>query len=219
MIQIQNITKRFDEKAVINDITRTVDEGTMFGIVGSNGVGKSTLLRLLAGVYKPDSGSISYGGAPVWDNPAVKEKIVFVADELYMPFYMNIKSMANLYKAAYKSFDMEHLCKLTTAFKLNPKASFNTFSKGMRRQAAIALALSARPKYLLLDETFDGLDVVMSSYMKRSIYEDMAERGTTVILSSHSLKELEDCADRLALLHDGSIVFDSQLSDFENAFF
>lgn len=218
MIKTQNLTKRFGKKTAINNVTCIINEGSMYGLVGSNGAGKSTLLRLLSGIYRPDSGTVSYGGQPVWDNPAVKEKIVFIADELYLPSSQSIKSMAAMYKAAYKGFDTARLSELCAALGLDPKASFNTFSKGMRRQAATILALSAKPKYLLLDETFDGLDVVMRSFVKQVIYDDMAQRGTTVIISSHSLKELEDCCDRLALLHEGGIVLDSELCDLKDGY-
>lgn len=219
MIEIKNLTKGFGENIAVKDVSLTVQKGSMFGLVGSNGAGKSTLFRLLAGIYKPDGGSITYGGEPVWENTAVKEKIIFVSDDLYLPFSQSIRSMGKLYKAAYKSFDKERLDSLVSVLRLNPKATFNTFSKGMRRQAAIALALSVRPDYLLLDETFDGLDIVMRGFIKQVIYEDMAERGTTVLLSSHSLKELEDCADRIALLHRGEIVMDSDLADAAFSFF
>lgn len=216
MIEIKNLTKGFGERIAVKDVSIAIEKGSMFGLVGSNGAGKSTLFRLLAGIYKPDRGSITYGGAPVWENPAVKEKLFFVTDELYLPSVQSIKSISGIYKAAYKDFNTERLNTLVSALKLNPKASFGTYSKGMRRQAAVAFALSTMPDYLLLDETFDGLDIVMRGFIKQVIYEDMAERGTTVLLSSHSLKELEDCSDRIALLHRGEIVMDSDLADLKD---
>ena len=219
MLEIKNLTKCFGETKAINDLSLSIEEGGVFGLVGSNGAGKSTLLRLLAGIYKPDSGTVSYSGEGVWENPKVKRKTAFVADELYLPPSHSINTMATLYKAAYEGFDTERLASLTEALKLNPRASFNSFSKGMRRQAATLLALCTTPDYLLLDETFDGLDIVMRGFVKQIIFDDIARRGTTVILSSHSLKELEDCCDRLALLHEGSVVLDSNATDLKNSYF
>jgi len=219
MIKAENITKTFGKKIAINSTSFTVKAGSLCGIVGSNGAGKSTLLRMLAGVYKPDTGSITYGGKPIWDNPEVKEKTVFVSDEPYLPAIQSIKSMASMYKAAYKDFNTERLKELCGSLNLDMKASFNSFSKGMRRQAATILALSAMPDYLLLDETFDGLDSVMRSFVKQLIYEDMASRGTTVILTSHSLRELEDCSDGLMLLHRGGVVLYSELQGLKDTFF
>lgn len=219
MIKAENVTKIFGKKIATNNISCTVKAGSLCGIVGSNGAGKSTLLRLLAGVYKPDAGSITYGGKGVWENPAVKEKIIFVPDELYLPATQSIKSMASMYKAVYKGFNAERLEELCDGLSLDIKAAFNSFSKGMRRQAAIALALSAMPSYLLLDETFDGLDPVMRGFVKQLIFEDMASRGTTVILTSHSLRELEDCSDSLLLLHRGGIALDSELQGLKDSLF
>ncbi len=218
MIKTENLTKIFGKRIAINNISCSISKGSLCGIVGSNGAGKSTLLRLLAGVYKPDSGSVTYNGKPVWDNPEVKEKTVFIADELYLPATQSIKSMASMYKAVYKDFDMGRLKELCSALNLDFKASFNSFSKGMRRQAATILAMSALPEYLLFDETFDGLDPVMRGIVKQLIYEDMSRRGTTVVLTSHSLRELEDCSDSLMLIHQGGVVLDSELQGLKEKF-
>ena len=219
MIEVKNLTKYFGAKAALDDVTFTASESCVYGLVGSNGAGKSTLLRLLSGVYQADKGSISYGGKAVFDNPDVKERIAFVPDELYFPTAATLKSMASLYKAAYKSFDKERFASITEAYGLSVSAGINTFSKGMRRQAATALALSVRPKYLFLDETFDGLDPVVRQLTKQLIYNDMAENGTTVIISSHSLKELEESCDRLALLHNGKVVLDDDAQELQSGYF
>lgn len=219
MIEVKNLTKCFGETVALNNVTFTVNDACVYGLVGSNGAGKSTLLRLLSGVYKADVGAVTYNGKPVFDNPAVKEGIVFVPDELYFPSASTIKSMASLYRSAYKSFDNKRFSAITESYGLDPSASISTLSKGMRRQAATALALSVRPKYLFLDETFDGLDPVVRQLTKQLIYSDMAENGTTVIISSHSLKELEESCDHLALLHKGKVVLDNDTQDLRGGFF
>ena len=158
-------------------------------------------------------------GQPVYENPFVKKDIVFVADELYFLPQSNMNAMAKMYAACYSNFDANRFKTLCKEFNLNPKKNLNTFSKGMRRQAATILALSARPKYLFLDETFDGLDPIIRNLVKRTIYEDVLERRTTVILASHSLRELEDTCDQLALLHKGGIVLESDIQNLKTAMF
>jgi ABC-2 type transport system ATP-binding protein len=187
--------------------------------VGSNGAGKSTFLRLLCGIYKADAGKILYDGMPVYENPGVKETIMFVPDELYFLPQASMNRMAKMYRAIYKNFSMEKFKKLAEAFGLDPKANINTFSKGMKRQAATALALAVQPKYLFFDETFDGLDPVKRNLVKTLIYNDVAERNSTAIITSHSLRELEDTCDQLALLHQGGIVFESDIQDLKTSLF
>jgi ABC-2 type transport system ATP-binding protein len=187
--------------------------------VGSNGAGKSTFLRLLCGIYKADAGKILYDGMPVYENPGVKETIMFVPDELYFLPQASMNRMAKMYRAIYKNFSMEKFKKLAEAFGLDPKANINTFSKGMKRQAATALALAVQPKYLFFDETFDGLDPVKRNLVKTLIYNDVAERNSTAIITSHSLRELEDTCDQLALLHQGGIVFESDIQELKTSLF
>lgn len=219
MIQANNVVKKFGKAVALNGLTCNIADGCLYGLVGSNGAGKSTFLRLISGIYRADKGSITYDGAPVFDNPAVKNDIVFIADDLYFSAQSSMNDMASLYKAIYKSFDTERFRSLTSTFRLNPKASVNTFSKGMRRQAAMILGLSVKPKYLFFDETFDGLDPVMRNLIKKVIYNDAAERGTTVIISSHSLRELEDTCDQLALLHKGGIVLESDVQNLKTSLY
>ncbi len=225
MIQAQNVTKAFcsasQPKAhvALNNLSCTIPGGCIYGLVGSNGAGKSTFLRLLSGVYHPDSGSIEIDGLPVWENPAAKNKIFYVPDDLYFLPHTNMNKMAHYYKALYSKFNRERFDHLTETFGLDPSASLNTFSKGMRRQAATILALSTMPDYLFFDETFDGLDPVMRRLVKQVIYNDVLDRGTTTIITSHSLRELEDTCDQLALLHKGGIVFESDIQNLKTALF
>ena len=225
MIQAQNLTKAFcsasQPKAhvALNNLSCTIPGGCIYGLVGSNGAGKSTFLRLLSGVYRPDSGTIEIDGLPVWENPAAKNKIFYVPDDLYFLPQTSMNKMAHYYNALYAKFSRERFEHLTQTFGLDPTANLNTFSKGMRRQAATILALSTMPDYLFFDETFDGLDPVVRRLVKQVIYTDVLDRGTTTIITSHSLRELEDTCDQLALLHKGGIVFESDIQNLKTALF
>ena len=196
-----------------------IPRGCIYGMIGANGSGKSTFLRLLAGVYRPTSGTITVDDMPVWENPAAKSRIAYIPDDLYFLPQSSMDGMAQMYRAIYPRFDQERYRKLTQTFRLDPKANIHTFSKGMRRQAAAILGLSAMPDYLFFDETFDGLDPVMRGLVKQVIYQDVIERNTTTIITSHSLHELEDTCDQLALLHRGGIVFQSDVQDLKTSLF
>ncbi|MBQ9082359.1 MAG: ABC transporter ATP-binding protein [Clostridia bacterium] len=219
MIQAEMLTKKFDRFVALDRISCTIPKGCIYGMVGSNGAGKSTFLRLLSGIYQPDSGKALVDGMEVYENPEAKARIAFVPDDLYFLPNSSMNRMAQLYRAIYKNFDMERFAFLTQAFRLNPKANIQTFSKGMKRQAAIILALSSRPDYYFFDETFDGLDPVMRGLVKSLICEDVAERQVTAILTSHSLRELEDTCDQLALLHKGGLVFESDIQRLKTSLF
>ncbi len=215
MIEITNLSKNFEDKDALKDISFRIHDETVLGMVGSNGAGKSTILRLLAGIYKEDEGNILYDGVEVYDNPEVKKDIVYVGDELYFLTGSNIKRMAELYASVYKNFDYDKLNKLLEIFKLDPYKNISEFSKGMKRQMATILALSTGCKYMFFDETFDGLDPVIRTQVKRIIAGEVAKRKATVIITSHSLRELEDICDHLALLHEGKLVVDSDIMDLK----
>ena len=219
MISAKNITMKFDDFTALNHLNCEIPDSCIYGLVGSNGAGKSTFLRLISGVYKPYEGTITVDDAPIWENPEIKSQIMYVPDELYFLPQSNMKTMAKLYAAAYKSFSYDRFHELTKTFGLNPEANINTFSKGMKRQAATILALSTMPRYLFFDETFDGLDPVMRNLVKTVIYNDVCERKTTTIITSHSLRELEDTCDQLALLHKGGIVFESDIQNLKTSLF
>lgn len=219
MINTSHITKTFEDYDALHDVSCTIPKGCIYGMVGSNGAGKSTFLRLITGIYKPNQGTITIDDQPVYENPAIKEKIAFVPDELYFLPGANMLRMAKLYQSIYTNFSMERFHFLTEAFRLNPKKNIHTFSKGMKRQVAIILALSAKPDYLIFDETFDGLDPIMRKLIKGILMEDVAEREATVIITSHSLRELEDTCDQLALLHKGGLVLQNDVDDLKTSQF
>ncbi len=225
MIVADRITKTFrsasapEPHTALSNLCCTIPGGCIYGLVGSNGAGKSTFLRLLSGVYRPDSGSIFLDDMPIWENPEAKNKLFYVPDDIYFLPQSNMYRMARYYKALYPKFNFERYENLTATFKLPEFNNFNTFSKGMRRQAATILALSTMPDYLFFDETFDGLDPVMRRLVKQVIYQDVMDRGTTTIITSHSLRELEDTCDQLALLHQGGIVFESDIQNLKTALF
>lgn len=219
MIKTTNLTKKFDGYTALDSVSCEIPDGCIYGMVGSNGAGKSTFLRLLSGVYKQDEGEVLFDGAPVYENVDVKKRIAFVADDLFYLNNASMNRMAKCYASFYENFDKERYMKLVEAFKLDPNKSMNTFSKGMRRQAAIILAISTKPDYLFLDETFDGLDPVMRNLVKSLICKDVEDRKTTAILTSHSLRELEDTCDQLALIHKGGLLFESDVTDLKTSLF
>lgn len=219
MIETNNLTKSFDDFTAVSGINCTIPDGCIYGMVGSNGAGKSTFLRLISGIYRPDSGDILIDGIPVYENPEVKKIISFIPDDLYFLPGANMKRMVDFYSSIYDSFDMERFNTLTEAFGLNPAKNINTFSKGMKRQVAIILALSSKPKYMFFDETFDGLDPVMRNLVKGLICKDVIDYKTTAIITSHSLRELEDICDQLSLLHKGGLILESDIDGLKTSHF
>ena len=219
MIVAENLTKKFDDFCALDSISCTINDGCIYGMVGSNGAGKSTFLRLITGVYKADGGSVTLDGEDVWDNPSVKRRIAYVPDELYFLPGASMERMADLYRHCYDNFDKGRFTSLADKFGLNVKKSISTFSKGMKRQAATILALSTCPDYIFFDETFDGLDPIMRNYVKSIICQDVLDRGATAVITSHSLRELEDTCDQLALLHKGGLVLQSDIQNLKTAQF
>lgn len=219
MLEVKNLTKKFDRFVAVDSLSCTIPDGCIFGMVGSNGAGKSTFLRCVSGVYKPDGGEILLDGSPVWENPDVKEKIILIPDELFFLQGASMNRMAALYSKVYPNFDKKRYEELTLVFGLDPKKNVATFSKGMRRQAATILSLSAKPQYIFFDETFDGLDPIMRNIVKKIICDDVAERKATAVITSHSLRELEDTCDQLALLHKGGLILQSDVSNLKTSLF
>lgn len=219
MIQVNNVTKKFGSFTALNNMSCKISDGCIYGLIGSNGAGKSTFLRLITGVYKPDEGQVLLDGEPVYENPAAKAKIAYVPDELFFLPGSSLNRMAKLYAAVFPDFSFVRFQELVKLFGLSPKAPVNTFSKGMRRQGATLLALACRPKYIFFDETFDGLDPVMRNVVKQLITTDVLERQATAIITSHSLRELEDTCDQLSLLHKGGIIFESDIQDLKTTLF
>lgn len=217
MITVKNLTKKFDNFVALQDINCNIPEGSIYGLVGSNGAGKSTFLRLITGVYSQDEGEILIDDMPVWNNPQVKNLFMYVPDELYFINGASMERMGKLYSACFKEFDFIKMRELANKLNLNTRKNINTFSKGMKRQAAIILALATNPKYIFFDETFDGLDPIVRNVIKKIIYNDIVERKATAIITSHSLRELEDTCDQLALLHKGGLVFERDISDLKTS--
>lgn len=213
MIEIKNLTKNFFSVKALDDIDFNIEEGSIYGLVGSNGSGKSTLMRLISGVYIADSGEILVDNEVSFDNPAVKTKIMFVGDTPYFLSQSNLKEMAELYASMYENFSWDTYNYLLTVFPLSQKAKLSSFSKGMQRQAALILALASRPKYLLLDEAFDGLDVVMRRVLANLLIEDVEERGMTVMIASHNLRELEDVCNHIGLIHNGKLILGGETEE------
>ncbi len=203
MIEIRNLGKSFGEKQVLSGAELSVEKGSVFGLIGINGAGKSTLLRLIAGVLKPDCGEILIDGEPVYENESVKKKIFFLQDDPYYTTNLTARTQAEFYKNFY-DFDDGVFLSYADKFKLNISKPLRNFSKGMKRQTFISLALACKPEYMLLDEAFDGLDPLARLEFKRGIIE-LAEKGTTFLIASHSLRELEDISDSFALLDDKTV--------------
>ncbi len=204
MIKIENLTKNLGENKVLEGLDLIINDGDIFGLVGINGAGKSTLLRTISGVYEAESGSITYDGKDVFENPEVKKDIFFLSDNPYYPNNSSINNIIDFYKSFY-DIDVERFNKIINKFKLDTKKTINNFSKGMKRQLFIALAIAIGPKYLFLDEAFDGLDPLARLIFKRELSELIEEKKITVIISSHSLRELEDICDKYGLLDKGKI--------------
>ena len=215
MIEAVELTKKFGSLAALDSISFTIGEGSIFGLVGSNGAGKSTLLRTIAGVYAPTKGKLLVDGESSFENPKIKDRIFFVSD---FPFFLkgtSMDTMAVFYAGLYGGWNAAKYDKLASTFPIDRKAKLSTMSKGMQRQAALILALSTSPRYLLLDEAFDGLDPVIRQLLKHLLAETVAELGTSVVISSHNLRELEDVCDHIGLMHKGGILFEDELDNLK----
>lgn len=211
MVKIDNLTKKFGTHAALDNFSLEVKKGSAYGLLGTNGAGKSTLLRLLSGVYKADSGSITIDNQPVFDNVAIKQRLLLISDETSQFNHMTLKQMHDFYKTFYPHFDEKTFERLHEILDLPLNKTLSTFSKGMKRQSAVICGLSSSPDYLFLDEAFDGLDPTMRIAVKKMIIDAMCESDMTVILSSHNLNEIEEFCDTVGLLHEGKLVFNREL--------
>lgn len=212
MIEIKDCVMSFERgENALDGISVSVPEGSAYGLLGSNGAGKSTLLRLMTGIYKPAFGSVRVDGEEVYDNPRIKERVFLVGDETVQFTNMTLKQMRDYYKTFYATFSDELFEKLLGTVKLPRDRKLMTFSKGMKRQAAVICGLSCKTPYLLLDEAFDGLDPTMRNIVKKMLIDAMLDRKLTVIFSSHNMGEMDEFCDRVGLLHNGKVVFDREL--------
>lgn len=216
MIELKNVDKTLGGVHAVDHVSGTIREGMVFGLIGSNGAGKSTLLRMISGVIRPDDGTILCDGAPVFENPEAKAQICFLPDTPYFFPNADIRQMRDYYAMIYPSFNRKQFDALAARFRLNPKRSIHAFSKGMKKQVSILLGLCAGTKYLLCDETFDGLDPVVRQAVKSLIAAEIIERDFTPVISSHNLRELEDICDSIGLLHEGRLLLTRDLDDAKN---
>ena len=217
MIQVNNVVKTFDGSRALDGLTMRVERGSIYGLVGPNGSGKSTILRHITGVYRPDSGSVLVEGKPVYEDPEVKARIAVIPDELYYFNSASTRDMMRFYRGVYPKFDMERYETLRKAFpEVDEKAPIRRLSKGMQKQSAFWLALCCDPEILVLDEPVDGLDPVMRRQVWSLLMGDVAQRGTTVLVSSHNLRELEDVCDHVGILSHGKVLLERSLTDLQD---
>lgn len=217
MIEAKNVVKSFDGFRALDGLTMTVPHGSIYGLVGPNGAGKSTLLRHVTGVYRQDSGSVLIEGNPVYENPAAKSRIASIPDELYYFLSASTRDMMRFYRGFYPRFDVKRYEALKDVFTTIPeKQPIRRLSKGMQKQSAFWLALCCQPKVLVLDEPVDGLDPVMRRQVWSLLMGDVAQRGTTVLVSSHNLRELEDVCDHVGILSHGKVLLERSLTDLQD---
>ena len=217
MLEMKNVTKTFGSFTALDDLSMTVPRGTVYGLVGPNGAGKSTAIRHLTGVYRPDSGSITMEGQPIYENPELKERIASIPDEIFHFPSATMEEMHRYYRGMYPNFDEELYQRLYEVFNLPRKGQIRRFSKGMQKQAAFHLSICCRPDVLILDEPVDGLDPVMRRQVWSLILADVAQRGTTVLISSHNLRELEDICDHVGIMDHGKMLLERSLADMQGS--
>ena len=219
MIKIRNLSKKFDTDDVLNKLNCTIKESCIYGLVGANGSGKSTMLRIINGIYEADSGEVTIDGENISDNEELKQRMVFIPDDLFFYPGYSLYDTALYYQSMYKKFDMDKLIGLAKTLKLDLNTKVNTFSKGMKRQCALICALSTNADYMFFDETFDGLDPVVRNLVKKLIAKQMEDSKVTIVLTSHNLRELEDICDNLGLLYKGGILFESEIDSLKTSMY
>ena len=215
MIEIKNVVKEFDGFRALDELSMTVPSGSVYGLVGPNGAGKSTIIRHLTGIYRQDSGEVLVDGQPVFENPSVKNRIAYIPDDIFFFSNASIGEMARFYRSIYPQFDAERFKKLGEVFGLDTKRQMRKLSKGMQKQAAFWMMMALRPEFLVLDEPVDGLDPVMRCQIWSIVMADVAENGTTVLVSSHNLRELEDVCDHVGIMNKGKIMIERTLSELQ----
>ena len=215
MLKMQEVTKTFGEFTALNNLSMHVPKGAVYGLVGPNGAGKSTAIRLLTGVYRPDQGEITLEGQKIYENPEVKTRISYIPDEIFYFPSASLEEMRKYYKGFYPKFDDELFDRLYDVFQLPKKGQIRRFSKGMQKQAAFHLSICTRPDVLILDEPVDGLDPVMRRQVMSLILSDVAQRETTVLISSHNLRELEDICDHVGIMDKGQMLLEKSLASMQ----
>ncbi len=215
MLKMQDVTKTFGDFTALNQLSMHVPKGAVYGLVGPNGAGKSTAIRLLTGVYRPDCGKITLEDQKIYENPAVKSRICYIPDEIFFFPSANLEEMRKYYKGFYPHFDDQLFDRLYEVFQLPKKGQIRRFSKGMQKQAAFHLSICTRPDVLILDEPVDGLDPVMRRQVMSLILSDVAQRETTVLISSHNLRELEDVCDHVGIMDKGQMLLERSLASMQ----
>ena len=215
MIELKNVTKTFGTFKALDNLSLTVPKGAVYGLVGPNGAGKSTAIRHMTGIYRPDEGSVTLEGLPIYENPVVKSTIGYIPDDIFYFPAATLEEMKRFYKGIYPTFDEVLYTRLKDVFELPKKTPIRRYSKGMQKQAAFYLTLCTRPDVLILDEPVDGLDPVMRRQVMSLILSDVAERGTTVLISSHNLRELEDVCDHVGIMDHGQMLLEKSLADMQ----
>ena len=211
MIRIDKLSKKYDKDYVLNNLSCTIKDNCIYGLVGANGAGKSTLLRIIMGIFESDEGIITIDDELVDGNTELKQRMVFVPDDLFFYPGYTLLDTAKYYESMYKDFDMNYLKEMASTLNLSLNKKISTFSKGMKRQCALICAIATNADYMFFDETFDGLDPVIRSTMKKALIKQMNKKKTTVVMTSHNLRELEDICDNLGLLYKGGILFESDI--------
>ena len=215
MLELKNVSKSFGKFKALDNLTMTIPQGSVYGLVGPNGAGKTTAIRHITGVYRPDAGEITMEGLPIFENPQVKQAIGYIPDEIFYFASSSLEDMAKFYRGLYPRFDMPLFQRLSEVFQLPMGSPIRRFSKGMQKQAAFQLTLSIRPDVLVLDEPVDGLDPVMRRQVMSLILAEVAERNTTVLISSHNLRELEDVCDHVGIMNHGKMLLERSLADMQ----
>ena len=216
MIEVKNVVKRFDGFTALDGASLSVPTGSVYGLVGPNGAGKSTIIRHLTGIYRQDEGTVAIGGEDVWENAGLKARVAAIPDDWYYFLQSTVRDMMRFYKGFYPRFSMERYEKLKEVFSIDDKRVIRRLSKGMQKQVAFWLALSCMPDYLILDEPVDGLDPVMRRQVWSLVMGDVAERGTTVLVSSHNLRELEDVCDHVGIMDKGKVLLERSLAQLQD---
>ena len=216
MIEVRDVVKKFDGFTALDGATLMVPKSSVYGLVGPNGAGKSTLIRHLTGIYRQDEGAVAIGGQPVWENAELKSRIAAIPDDWYYFAQSSIRDMMRFYKGFYPRFSLEGYEKLKEVFCIDEKKTIRRLSKGMQKQVAFWLALSCMPDYLILDEPVDGLDPVMRRQVWSLVMGDVSQHGTTVLVSSHNLRELEDVCDHVGIMDHGTVLLERSLEQLQD---
>lgn len=215
MIEISGLTKRFDDTEALMDLTMQVKKGSIYGLLGSNGAGKTTLLKTMAGIYREDNGRVRIQEEPVFENEALKQRLIMIPDALYFFPGFTVDEMAGFYREIYNHWNEERYRQMEAVFGIGRQQKIQKLSKGMQRQVAFWLSLSAMPEIMILDEPLDGLDSVMRQKVKNLLVQDVAERNMTIIISSHNLREMEDFCDHVGILHKGKLLLEKDLDELK----